>query len=112
VRDIGMVVWIVLLIVGVIGSMVSSLRKQAQLRQAPASRLRQVPRPSPAVMTPPPAPVVAPAAAPRRSSPPGSIEPPPEPPRRPRRFFGDRRALVQAVLAAEVLGKPLALRDE
>jgi hypothetical protein len=27
-------------------------------------------------------------------------------------MFRDRRSLVRAVIAAEVLGKPLALRDE
>jgi hypothetical protein len=35
-----------------------------------------------------------------------------ETPRRPRRFFAGRRGIVQAVIAAEVLGKPRALGDE
>lgn len=44
-RDVGFLVWVVLLIVGVVGSMVSSLRKQAQQAQktAPTQRPPQQP---------------------------------------------------------------------
>jgi hypothetical protein len=37
---------------------------------------------------------------------------PSEPPKAARRLFADRREIVRAVIAAEVLGKPRALSDE
>lgn len=137
-RDVGFFVWVVLLIVGVIGSMASSARKQAAARSQPPSgpgasippqwtppdasgRQRQVvqvlqmvaagqsptqpvnapPRPVPAPTPPPPRPVPPPAH-------------PLEAVHVPRRhgFFGTGPEIVRAVIAAEVLGKPHALRDE
>ncbi|HXO17462.1 MAG TPA: hypothetical protein VN909_04775, partial [Candidatus Dormibacteraeota bacterium] len=46
-RDIGIFVWVVLLVIGVIGSMVSSLRKasQAQKQGQGQGQLRPPPRP-------------------------------------------------------------------
>lgn len=139
-RDIGILVWVVFLVVGVIGSMVSSIRRQAQAAQsqarnpassapsAPARRavayqvaspqegfvrvlqstLQQTsqPLPRPTAPRPPPAPKPPPAAP----APVHAAEPPHPPPGR--RLFGNRRDLVRAVIAAEVLGKPRALRDE
>jgi hypothetical protein len=59
-RDIGLLVWVVLLIVGVVGSMSSRIRSQRRMQgsQAPA---RQRPRPQPAVSMWPPPQVTGPA---------------------------------------------------
>jgi hypothetical protein len=126
-RDVGILVWVVLLVIGVIGSMVSSARRQvaagaqaprpqrppapaatAQQRLAQALQARvQAPASSPRPPQPRPAP-------PRPVSAPHS-EPPAVPPAhraRQRSFFGTRPELVRAVIAAEVLGKPRGLHDE
>jgi hypothetical protein len=122
-RDVATLVWVVLLVIGVISSMVASVRRrmnalpprgaqsappgvppaqapqpQAQLRQqVVAPPMRQVPvRPS------------APAPAPTAAAPPSVAARAPSR----RRLFPGRRGLVSAVIAAEVLGKPRALRDE
>lgn len=135
-RDTFLLLWVGFLVVGVIGSIVSGIRKQAQRAQPvqqpprrPATSLRVG---SPPQWQPPPgqlpqwvqqltaqiAPRPAPAAprpvVPKAPPPPPIIEPPHEPaPRRHGpRLFRDRKAIVQAVIAAEILGKPLALRDE
>jgi hypothetical protein len=120
-RDVATLVWVVLLVIGVISSMVASARRRMNAlppRGAPSARpsvppaqapqpqaqarqqfvvqpMRQVPvRPAPA--SAPTAPSPSPAArAPSR-----------------RRLFPGRQGLVSAVIAAEVLGKPRALRDE
>ena len=135
-RDIGILVWVAFLIVGVIGSIVSSIRKQAARSTRDGSRrviLSEAVRPSRrAEWQPPPgqlpqwvariaAQVAPPPAPPRPAPPPPKPSPAPVPaveaahepvaPRR-RRLFRDRKAIVQAVIAAEVLGKPRALRDE
>jgi hypothetical protein len=66
----------------------------------PAQRVPLRPPPRPAFTTPAPRPPPAPhpAAAPVAAKRPG--------------FFGSGPELVRAVIAAEVLGKPRALRDE
>ena len=128
-RDVGILVWVVLLVVGVIGSMVSSLRKaQAQAQARPAqSRPQQVvqaglpdwarqvvaamPQPSAAKQrptAPPPPPPPKPAA---------KLAPLPEHAELPhqsrrRHFFAGKSEIVRAVIAAEVLGKPRAFNDE
>jgi hypothetical protein len=153
-RDIGILVWVGLLIVGVVGSMISSLRRQAQtqgsqrpLRPGPG---RASPWVQPTVAQPPP-PAAPPQRVPTRVSAQGlstrvsaqglSTRVRPQPveagsqttspraqspsPRAQSRgegttvarglakgFFRDRRSLVRAVIAAEVLGKPRALGDE
>ncbi len=140
-REIGVLVWVGLLIIGVIGSMVSSLRKQAQ---APSQGPRPAPRPQPppewlqqmVAQMPPQARVVQVvrpqatpkpvAAAPVPVPPPRAPAVPHEPaashpqagsnvergrPQITREIFA-RRNIVQAVIAAEVLGKPRALSDE
>ncbi len=121
-RDVGILVWVGLLIVGVVGSMISSLRKgtRAQLQQqplppgqpGPSAVLRRVlPQlPQSAAPAPKPRPAVgAPSVPPR----PVVEHPLPHPGLTARqRLFGERRSLVRAVIAAEVLGKPRALSDE
>jgi hypothetical protein len=141
-RDIGLLIWVVFLIVGVVGSMSSKIRRMNAGR-------------APATLQPPPPPIQAPArvvvtqadarqrimdilqAQMQATAPPGSPQPVaprppppppppkpaapraqprpnrPEPPRRPhtaRLFSGP--AIVRAVIAAEVLGKPRGLNDE
>lgn len=126
-RDVGILVWVGLLIVGVVGSMVSSLRRQAQVRPMPAKLpewARQIGATVPQAV-PPPAPPAAPgpraaparAPSPKRTPPPPSVQEPAhhlleEPHKRAPRLFGSRRELVRAVIAAEVLGKPRAFSDE
>jgi hypothetical protein len=134
-RDVGILVWVVLLIVGVIGSMISSLRRQAQgqLTQLQRPPLAQGPRPAPAPEQLPPwlegmlAQIPAPATrVSARPAPPQPKPVPPAPAPAPavehphpqvepaarRRFFPARRDVVRAVIAAEVLGKPRGLSDE
>jgi len=133
-RDVGALVWVAVVLAGVISTIVSSARKQGAARvqtfRPPPSR--DVPR----------ATVAAPARAPQRSAVtamPASQSPAPslaldaldggaqtwglmhvrdldethkQAVRTARTLFGHRSALVRAVVAAEVLGKPHALRDE
>jgi len=120
-REVGTLVWVVLIIVGVVGSMISSVRRQLRAQQSPAPAARQYQR------TPPPGQQSRPAPL---APPPGRPVPPPRPqPATPvettpqedprgapaasrRRLFPQKDELVRAVIAAEVLGKPRALSDE
>jgi hypothetical protein len=122
-REVGTLVWVVLIIVGVVGSMVSSVRRQVRAQQAQAPPARQYQR-------------TGPPSQQSRSAPPGApqgrpvVPPRPQPTRpvattpqdghggssaasaAPRRLFPQKNELVRAVIAAEVLGKPRALSDE
>jgi hypothetical protein len=143
-HDIGGLLWIVLVIVGVVTSIVQSSRRSVSQRTV--SRYQQaVPQPQRAATPPQPAPEIRPEviaeleniirqsqqAPVRVPTPPSPAKPPPVPvpsppaappprpmpstPRRPagaQKLFGDHSSLVRAVIAAEVLGKPLALRNE
>lgn len=128
-RDIGILVWVAFLIVGVVGSIVSSIRKQIAKQQAVGQPLRRIPaqwQPPPgqlpqwvqqiAAQVAPPRAVAAPPVAPKPAPPPPAVvDHPHELPgasRGTRRLFRDRKAIVQAVIAAEVFGKPRGLRDE
>jgi hypothetical protein len=137
------IVWVTLLVIGVIGSISSSARKQAQSRggpapsqppQRPVSQRPAVPEEAPEwlqraiaqmqqpVPPPPPARRPTPAPPPAKPRPPAPAQAPkPQPVQRlyPRpepsvgqRLFSSRRAIVRAVIAAEVLGKPRAFGDE
>ena len=134
-RDVGILIWVVFLVVGVLGSMVSSLRKAAQA-QGQARPVRPGPapaRPAPqvqaglpdwarqviATLPQPPAPRPRARPAPASSAQAGAEARPlagacrASPPDAGRRhFFGGRNELVRAVIAAEVLGKPRAFNDE
>lgn len=130
-RDVGILVWVGFLVIGVIGSMVSSARRQAaagaqgrgpqpppataaaaqqRLLQALQARA-QVQAPAPTSSPRPPQPRPAP---PRPASGPRSEAAAAPPVRRVRQrsFFGSGPELVRAVIAAEVLGKPRGLNDE
>jgi hypothetical protein len=128
-RDVGILVWVALVVIGVIGSMVSSLRRagqgQAQPRppgqpvQLREARLPDWARQVVAAMPQPP------AATPRPAAPPPPPPPKPAPKLAPlpehaglphqarrRHFFAGKSEIVRAVIAAEVLGKPRAFNDE
>jgi hypothetical protein len=148
VRDVGIFVWITLLIVGVVGSMISSARKSAERAKGPApqdSRIAAVQALRArgytlqqalaylAANAPPRSPVTPsrPVAPPSVAAKP--VTPTPAPVKSPvivsgtafghavegagskqkrRPLFEGRNALVRAVIAAEVLGKPRGLGDE
>ncbi len=136
-RDVGILIWVGLLIVGVVGSMISSLRRQTQapaLRQAPRrpqappvqeQEVPSIPTWIDRVSLAPAAPVI-PQPVPQPAPPvpkPRAVAPAPpravtqHPPSRPvhvarRRLLGTKRDIVRAVIALEVLGKPRAFRDE
>jgi hypothetical protein len=124
-RDVGAIVWVILVVVGVISSIVSNARKQAATRAPqtaarPAPHLPQVQqrlsRPTQPAVVVASSPVPAPrpqARSVQRSAPeaPAPLEHRAQE-RRSRRFFGDRSSIVRGVVAAEILGRPLALRDD
>jgi hypothetical protein len=115
-RDVGTLVWVVLVIIGVVGSMISSIRKQVQGQTAAQSRFR----PMPAQMLPTsPQGTSPPRQAPQPLQPQVVKRAPPAPPPafpvpRPvrRRFFAHKDQLIRGVIAAELLGKPRGLSDE
>jgi len=118
-RDVSLLVWVGLLMIGVVGSMVSSLRRQgapSQFREQARAYLEQArlqagkeppaqgqPQPTPVVAQPPRAPR-APVAAPPSLT--------PELPPRRRGLFRNKRDVVRGIIAAEVFGKPRAFGDE
>jgi soluble lytic murein transglycosylase-like protein len=126
VREIGAVVWVLLLVIGVVGSMVSSIRRQrgASAAAPPRPNPARIPQSFASVQTvrvqpqaaPTRVPQAAPAPPPRPAAAARTVRPPAAdlPARKPAAAgrFGNRSDLVRAVIAAEVLGKPRALRDE
>jgi uncharacterized iron-regulated membrane protein len=137
-REVGLIVWVVLLVVGVTSSIVSSIRKastagqqrpgaspvtppprqstvkelvaalQAQA-QAQAQAAQPPPRPAPAPRVTPPS---KPPAA--RAAPPDLLPWPTAPAQRSsaHRLFAGRGDAVRGIIAAEILGSPRGLRDE
>jgi hypothetical protein len=103
-RDVGIIIWVALLIVGVVGSMVSSVRRQLQAAQA--QQRPQRPEPAPGRQVPMPKPRPDPKGAPQHVE----VTHDARVPRR--RLFANKNDLVRAVIAAEVLGKPRAFGDE
>jgi hypothetical protein len=133
-RDIGILIWVALLIVGVVGSMTSRIRSRRQTQPVPPMQRPQRTQPQP-FSAQVPQPIAAPVRqAPARQAPVRQAPARPAPGRQPapppkrvgpdtahpvtaenrmaKRLFGDRRDLVRAVIAAEVLGKPRAFGDE
>ena len=127
-HDVGTFVWVVLVVIGVISSIVSNARRRVSVSPARAAQPQAVrpgavsaqpvaARPAPAAAAIP-APAVQVTRVPR--PPPPRVAPQPElgleafsaARRRPPAFFAGRGTLVRAVIASELLGKPLALRDE
>jgi hypothetical protein len=138
VRDVGIAIWVVLLIVGVVGSMASKLRGvravQSPAPDADGGRIaamralrargytfeqaRAATEAAPAAASPAPPQVSTPPVA-ARTRPAASVRAAPReaaPTERSEatgRFrFPGRSELVRAVIAAEVLGKPRGLSDE
>jgi hypothetical protein len=121
VHDVGIIVWAAIVVIGMVASIVSTARKAAAsaprpgIQQRPPAAQRPVAAPQwppqASQRTPPPAPRAAAQAA-SRAQPPASEYGFPMPSRPGRTIFGDAAGLRRAVIAAEVLGKPLALRDE
>lgn len=117
-RDVGTIVWVVFILIGVASSMVKSVRRQAATAGAaapPGPRPVQAGVPLPDLAQPlAPAPrPAAPSPERRRSAPPPAAAAPASTAASPRaRLFGGRSDLVRAVIAVEVLGKPRALGDE
>jgi hypothetical protein len=135
-HDIGGLIWIVLVIIGVVTSISRSARRSvaqrtvttyhtvpAPQRLAPAAEVRpevvaeleNIIRQSQATPRPAPAPAAPPKPPPAANLPPPPVRTMVSVPARPSRaekLFGDRSSVVRAVIAAEVLGKPLALRNE
>jgi len=128
VHDVGTFVWVVLVVIGVISSIVSNARRRVSVSPPRAAQPQAVrpnvvsAQPMPVRPMPDAAPVPGPAVQAtrvRRPSPPRAA---PQPElgleafraarRRPPPFFAGRGALVRAVITAELLGKPLALRDQ
>jgi hypothetical protein len=125
-HELGTLIWVILVTVGLVSSIVSTARKSrpvprsSRASHAPAPAQQRLPQrgiargfveeaAQPIVPPAPPASVrTVPQAANR------AFEHPPADSAAPRgRIFATgRRALVRAVVAAEILGKPLALRDE
>jgi hypothetical protein len=147
VRDIGAIIWGILVVIGVISSIVQSAKRARQTSVAPristssapssqserspergvaapsrrapqlAAMMAQFERDSQNVAqaaAPPPPPQPKPKAP--KPAPPAAVVAPAQLQPQVRRggfaSFGDRDSLIRAIVAAEVLGKPLALRDE
>ena len=117
-RDLGTLVWVVLVFVGVVSSMISTIRKQARA-QRPAARPAP-PGASLRFVVPPPSPAAPQVAPPPQVQAKPTLQPEPRPPVHPADdarakrgpFFAGKGQLARAVIAAEVLGKPRGLRDE
>ncbi|HEY6327334.1 MAG TPA: hypothetical protein VIW73_12560 [Candidatus Cybelea sp.] len=107
-RDLGTLVWVVLVFVGVVSSMISTIRKQAQARSPgrPPPPRAAAPQPIPPPPVPPPKP------PPARPQPVPPLHPGEEPRAKRAPLFAGKGQLVRAVIGAEVLGKPRGLRDE
>jgi hypothetical protein len=136
-REVGLIVWVVLLVVGVTSSIVSSIRKVSTAQQRPgvgpvtppprqstvkelvaalqaqaqaqAQAAQPQTRPAPAPRVPTPA--KAPAA---RAAPPDQPAWPTAPSQRSpaHRLFAGRGDAARGIIAAEILGSPRGLRDE
>jgi hypothetical protein len=139
-REIGLFIWVGILILGVVSSIAKSAKRQqqgAQQAPGPATTPLVPPGSSPQQATlmrvmqaiaaqqgvppaPPrpvrpaskPAPPPPPPPSPRRPEPARHAAQPPATATRQRLLFGSQRDLVRAVIAAEVLGKPKAFNDE
>ncbi len=117
-HGIGTFIWVLLLAIGVISSIRSTARRQAAQPSGTqrGGRRIAVPQPSwweqqpPEAAPPPPPPPVAPPKPPAAATPVVAVARAPQTHRA--RLFGNRHALVGAVIASEVLGKPRGLYPE
>ncbi len=129
-REVGVIVWVVLLLVGVTSSIVSSIRKASAAQQRPglgpvappprqatvkelvaalqAQAQAQAAPPRPRAAPAPPQPRAAPAPQPAEL--PWPVAPVPR--SSAHRLFAGRGDAVRGIIAAEILGSPRGLRDE
>jgi hypothetical protein len=139
-RDVGILIWVALLVIGVIGSMRRQLKAAQRTSGGPATlRGPTAPAASPPA-SPGPVSVASADVAPwlqrivsAMPQPPATVAPKPPPPRPPpprpapapvqehrqvgpsprrRGLFARPGSVAQAVVTAEVLGKPRAFNDE
>ena len=132
-RELGIIIWVVFIVIGVFANIASAVRKQQQAASKPPPgtpqpvrqpqvRMQTMTWPASATAAPTPTTVapVSPASVRRPQAPPARVAPAgiplaalhEAPARRSRPFFADGPSLVRGIIAAEVLGKPRALRDE
>jgi hypothetical protein len=107
--NLGGIIWIVIVVIAVI----SSIRRNiARVRSAQAPQMQR-PAPPPPVAAPPTVVVPAPVAPPKIVSAPSLPTPTPaQVGTSPiRGMFGGSATLVRAIVAAEVLGPPIALQE-
>lgn len=107
-------IWIVLLVIGVISSIVSNARKAVR---AARSQTPRVPVRAPVAIEPVAVPVVPPVIVPSKARRAAPVAAPPVKATQPdgtRPFRGmfQRGNLVNAIVAAEVLGPPKALQEQ
>jgi hypothetical protein len=133
-HDIGGLVWIILVLIGVISSVVRNARKAAAARATQPAAQRQSARPAappamdtqaltlrrlqamaedaevPPVVPPPPSKPL-PAAVPQSAivTPLRAVAPTPSPVRG---MFGSGESLARAFVASQVFGKPVALQEQ
>jgi hypothetical protein len=121
-KDLGSLIWTLVVVIGVVSSIIRSARKRiaaqpkvpAQPAQAPVRRgvqlLKQDDVVAPAIVPRAPTPVATPAVP---APPPAPVQP--SSGRSPAfrgMFVGRGKALVSAIIAAEVLGPPKALQEQ
>ena len=116
--DVGTLIWIVAVVIGVVSSMVKKKRQAPAATRAPAVTMSMPASPpavqvpvAPAVAAPP---IVVASPKPRVKAPKAPAAPMPPPAHGTPVFRGmfERGALVRAVVAAEVLGPPKALQEQ
>ncbi|MBV8638668.1 MAG: hypothetical protein JO322_11360 [Candidatus Eremiobacteraeota bacterium] len=116
-------IWIVLLLIGAIGSIISNARKARRAAQTVQTRRTAAPVPQPVAAPPSPRPTAVPVAPPIVTRRIASSPPPPAPaitapavvqPHGTGGFRGmfERGSLVRSIIAAEVLGPPKALQEQ
>ena len=133
-HDIGALIWVIVVVIGVISSIVKNVKQNSAkaqprpiaprsapvsvLESAPTAEVAQPPLPAPIRRKAPPLGTQAPAASPLLGglTLPASFHLDYVPGRRSTGFIGgmfkDKRAFVRAIVAAEVLGKPKAMQEQ
>jgi hypothetical protein len=140
-HDVGLLIWIALIVIGIVSSVRKNARQARQIRDRQVGAQSQAMQAPPPVQVPPPVqsvpsfvvqrvmapPVtaVSPAQAPQPARPPAPVPPPPivaappAPAVTPARvgtspirgMFGGSATLVRAIVVSEVLGPPRALGE-
>jgi hypothetical protein len=131
-HDVGAIIWLILVLIGVISSVRKNARRAAQQRSGtpPPGGMRPPPAPVPVIAQPvraqafaaPPAVVPPPVPAPTVAPAPAAVAPPAAPVTLPseanvrpelfRGMFEGPATLVRAIVAAEVLGPPKSMQEQ